>query len=162
MRSALRHGGAAPELEKIPEGDGVNVLTSMTLQCKVNCMTAHTSRLLGNSAGFIAGAGIAAVDTLAFGGEVSPIVIVGMLLVISGAIGITWGSRGVVAAGLAWVWLPLAHVVKRAFGLPDTIQPNTYASILLLGIFSLAVTGLGLGFGIAVRRLLCPDAPNAR
>ena len=40
--------------------------------------------------GLIAGAGIAAVDNFAFGGEVSPIVIVGMLLVFGGVVGMLW------------------------------------------------------------------------
>ncbi|HUH64054.1 MAG TPA: hypothetical protein VLZ50_13705 [Terracidiphilus sp.] len=124
-------------------------------------MTPHTSLLLRNSVGFIAGAGIAAVDNFAFGGEVSPIVIVAMLLIVSGAVGAIWGLHGVVAAGMVWVWLPMAHVVKHAFDLPDTIQPNTYSSILMLGIFSFVVTGLGLGFGVALRRLLCLEGPKS-
>jgi hypothetical protein len=124
-------------------------------------MRRHEARVLRLSAGFIAGAGIAAVDNFAFGGEVSPIVIVGMLLLAAGAIGILWGIRGVVAAGMVWIWLPMAHVVKRFFGLPDTIHPNTYASILMIGIFSFAVTGVGLGFGVALRRLLCVEATRS-
>jgi hypothetical protein len=124
-------------------------------------MTTRTSRLLRNGVGFIAGVGIAAVDNFAFGGEVSPIVIVGMLLIVSGAVGIVWSLRGVVAAGMIWILLPLAHIVRHAFGLPDTIHPNTYMSILMLGIFSLAVTGAGFGFGVALRRLLRPEAPES-
>src|SRR5262249_53233227 len=131
------------------------------LQCKVNCMTTHALRLFRNSVGLMAGAAIAAVDNFAFGGEVSPIVIVAMLLIVSGTLGLIWGLRGALAAGLVWVWLPLAHVAKRAFDLPDTIQPNTYTSILMLGIFSFVVTGAGLGLGAALRRLLSPEAPES-
>ena len=104
--------------------------------------------------GVIAGAGIVAVDNFAFGGEVSPIVIVGMLLVFGATAGMIWGGRAAVAAAIAWVWLPMAHVLKHMMRLPDTIHPNTYASILKLGGFSFVVTAVGLGFGLAFRRLL--------
>ena len=103
--------------------------------------------------GLIAGAGIAAVDNFAFGGEVSPIVIVGMLLVFGVAVGMLWGGRAAIAAAVAWVWLPMAHVLKHLMRLPDTIHPNTYASLLKLGAFTFIVTAIGLGFGMACRRL---------
>ena len=103
--------------------------------------------------GLIAGAGIAAVDNFAFGGEVSPIVIVGMLLVFGAAVGILWGGRAAIAAAIAWVWLPMAHLLKHMMRLPDTIHPNTYASLLKLGAFTFVVTAIGLGFGLAFRRL---------
>jgi len=101
--------------------------------------------------GLIAGAGLAAVDNFAFGGEVSPIVIVALLLVIAGAIGSTWGTRGVVAAAIAWAWLPSAHLMKKVLHLPDTLHPNTYGSILKLAAFSLVVTAIGFGFGLLLR-----------
>ncbi len=103
--------------------------------------------------GLIAGAGIAAVDNFAFGGEVSPIVIVGMLLVFGAAVGMLWGGRAAIAAAIAWVWLPMSHALKHLMRLPDTIHPNTYASLLKLGAFTFVVTAIGLGFGLAVRRL---------
>jgi hypothetical protein len=104
--------------------------------------------------GVIVGAGIAAVDNFAFGGEVSPIVIVGMLVVFGAAVGMIWGGRAAVAAAIAWVWLPMAHVLKHLMRLPDTIHPNNYASLLKLGAFTFVVTAIGLGFGLAFRRLL--------
>ena len=104
--------------------------------------------------GVIVGAGIAAVDNFAFGGEVSPIVIVGMLLVFAAAGGMIWGGRAAVAAAMAWVWVPMAHVLKHLMRLPDTIHPNNYASLLKLGAFTFVVTAIGLGFGLGFRRLL--------
>ncbi|MGB0044930.1 MAG: hypothetical protein WBP91_17285 [Terriglobales bacterium] len=104
--------------------------------------------------GVIVGAGIAAVDNFAFGGEISPIVIVGMLLVFSAAAEMIWGVRAALATAMVWVWLPMAHVLKHMMHLPDTIHPNTYASILKLAAFSFAVTAIGLGFGLGFRRLL--------
>jgi hypothetical protein len=103
--------------------------------------------------GLIAGAGLAVVDNFAFGGEVSPIVIVGMLLIFAGAIGLAWGTRGIIAGAIAWAWLPLAHLVKKVLHLPDTLQPNTYASILKLAAFSLVVTAIGFGLGLLLHRL---------
>lgn len=110
--------------------------------------------------GVIVGAGIAAVDNFAFGGEVSPIVIVGMLLVFGAAVGMIWGGRAAVAAAIAWVWLPMAHVLKHLMRLPDTIHPNNYASLLKLGAFTFVVTAIGLGFGLAFRRLLGGQPPE--
>jgi hypothetical protein len=103
--------------------------------------------------GLAAGAAIAAVDNLLFEGEVSPIVIVGLLLATTTTAGATWGRRGSVEALLAWVWLPAVHFVKHTLGLPDTIHPNTYASILLLAAFFFVVAALGTTFGLLARRL---------
>src|SRR5438105_2960348 len=104
-------------------------------------------------AGLAAGAAIAAVDNFAFGGEVSPIVVVAMLLAGAAAAGAAWGRRGWVAAAAAWAWVPAAHLAKRLLGLPDTLQPNTYASILLLAAFTLAVAAVGTGCGVLARNL---------
>jgi hypothetical protein len=49
------------------------------------------------------GIAIAAVDNLAFGGETSPIVIFGLLLVATGLIGLIWRSRG---------WSPRHHAAQ--------------------------------------------------
>ena len=111
--------------------------------------------------GLIVGAGIAAVDNFAFGGEVSPVVIVGMLLVFGAAAGMVWGVRAAVAAAIVWVCLPMAHVLKHMLGLPDTLRPNTYLSILKLGALSFVVTAIGLGFGLALRRLLSGQPPES-
>lgn len=102
--------------------------------------------------GLSAGAVIVYVDNFAFEGEVSPIVIVIMLLVTTASAGAMWRRRGWVPAAVAWACVPLAHVVKHALGLPDTLQPNTYTSILYLAVFSLVVATVGTVGGILVRR----------
>jgi hypothetical protein len=109
--------------------------------------------LLRIGGGFVAGAAIVAVDNLAFGGEVSPIVIVAMLLAATAAAGAIWGRRGWVAAAATWVCVPGAHLIKHLLGLPDTLHPNTYTSILMLALFSLAVSAIGIGCGMLVRQL---------
>jgi uncharacterized metal-binding protein len=100
------------------------------------------------------GASVAAVDTLAAGGEVSPIVDVALLLVASFVVAAFTTRRRWIGVMLVWVWLPTAHAVKHVLGLSDTIHPNTLTSIFLLGLFSLAVAIAGAGCGMIVRRLI--------
>ena len=104
--------------------------------------------------GLGAGAAIAAVDNLMFEGEVSPIVIVLLLLVATLAASAVWGRRGFLTAFITWVWVPGAHVVKHAVGLPDTLHPNNYASIGKLGAFSFVVALVGTAFGVLLHRLV--------
>lgn len=104
----------------------------------------------------VAGAAITALDTFAFHGEVSPIVIVFSILAVTITIGVLFGARGFLPELLLWVWLPASHLVKHIFGLADTIHPNTYKSIAMLAAFSLAVTWLGVGIGAAIRKFSAP------
>lgn len=96
---------------------------------------------------------IAYVDNYAFGGEASPIVIVTMLLMATTTAGVIWRQRGWIAAAATLVCVPLAHVIKHIFGLPDTLHPNTYTSILLLATFSLVVATAGIRCGVLFHRL---------
>jgi hypothetical protein len=56
----------------------------------------------------------------------------------------------------------LAHLIKHVLGLPDTMQPNTYTSILMLAAFTLAVATIGTGCGILLRRLTAVAAKRGR
>ncbi|NOT60883.1 MAG: hypothetical protein HOP19_11750 [Acidobacteria bacterium] len=103
--------------------------------------------------GLGAGAVITAVDNFAFGGEVSPIVIVAMLLVATITMGMVWGARGGLAATAVWLCLPLSHLIKHALGWPDTLHPNTYKSILMLAAFTLVIASLGVACGTLLRKL---------
>jgi hypothetical protein len=98
------------------------------------------------------------VDNWAFDGETSPIIIVVMLLAATAAAGAVWGRGGWTAAMILWALLPLVHLVKHVLGLPDTLHPNTYASILLLAAFSLAVAAVGIGGGVLLRGLAIETA----
>ena len=102
--------------------------------------------------GLAAGLAIAYVDNFAFAGEVSPIVIVGMLLVAAAIVAGMWGRDGWLTAAGIWLCVPLAHVVKHVLGWPDTLHPNTYKSILMLAVFTLVVTVLGFGGGLLLHR----------
>jgi hypothetical protein len=96
------------------------------------------------------GIAIAAVDNLAFGGETSPIFIFGLLLIATALIGFTWRGRGWLPAAILWACIPAAHLIKHGLGLPDTIQPNTYASILKLAAVTLVVAVVGTAGGMVV------------
>jgi hypothetical protein len=103
--------------------------------------------------GLIAGAAIVYVDNFAFAGEVSPIIIVALLLAATATAGAMWGRRGWLAAAVTWACVPLAHFVKHVLDLPDTLHPNTYTSILYLAVFTLVVATVGTACGVLVRRL---------
>ena len=111
--------------------------------------------------GFAAGVAIAAVDNFTAQGEVSPIVVVALLLLATGVAGARWGRNAWPAALGTWVCIPLAHVVKRALGLPDTLHPSTWASIVMLASFTLGVAALGTATGALVRRALAGAAEPA-
>jgi hypothetical protein len=103
--------------------------------------------------GLVSGLTIVYMDNWALKGEASPIFIVALLLAATVVIGALWGWRGWISAALTWACVPAAHVVKHAFGLPDTLHPNTYISILFLAAFTLVVATAGFGCGMLVRRL---------
>jgi len=109
--------------------------------------------MLFAATGLGAGLLIAAIDNFAFKGEVSPLVIVAMLIVVAGAAGVIWGWHGWIVAVFAWVCVPLAHLVKHVLGLPDTLNPNTYISILMLALFTFVVSTIGLAGGVFLRKL---------
>lgn len=102
--------------------------------------------------GLLVGAAIAFIDNYALGGEVSPILIVLLLLITGLVAGALWGLRGALFGISAWVWVPLSHAIKHALKLADTIQPNTYLSIVYMGAFTLLIWAVGLGGGCFVRR----------
>jgi hypothetical protein len=104
------------------------------------------------AAGLIAGLAIAWADNMAFNGEASPILIVAMLLAITCVAASVWGSGAWITAASAWLCLPMVHFIKRAAGWPDTLQPNTYTSILMLAAFTLVVAMLGTGAGLLIHR----------
>jgi hypothetical protein len=103
--------------------------------------------------GFGAGVAIAYIDNFAFAGEITPMIIVVLLLAATATSSAVWGVRGCSPALAAWVCVPLAHLVRHFLGLPDTLHPNTYASIMLLGGFTLVVSAIGTGSGLLLRKL---------
>jgi hypothetical protein len=117
-------------------------------------MASHV-RPLGWSAcsglGLALGGAIVYVDNFASGGEVSPIVIVAMLFAATAASGAFLSRRAWVVALAASVCVPAAHVVKHLLHLPDTLHPNTYASIAYLAAFTIVVAFTGMAGGMLAR-----------
>jgi hypothetical protein len=58
------------------------------------------------------------------------------------------------------VWLPLGHLVLHVLGLKDTINPNTYATILLLLPVSLVACSVGAYAGAFLRKGLSAAHPG--
>lgn len=116
--------------------------------CNLDSKTFFYTRIVRVIVGLAVGSGIAWVDNFAFGGEASPIVIVILLMLASGAAGMLWGRQSLLVVVSMWACLPGVHFVKHLLGLPDTLFPNTYASIGLLALFSLVVAAIGMGAGM--------------
>ena len=102
--------------------------------------------------GLAAGIAIAWVDNFAFEGEVSPIVIVVMLLAATATIAAVWGRHGWATARRCVVVRTARSSIKHVLGLPDTLHPNTYTSILMLAAFTFVVAALGTGAGMLIHR----------
>lgn len=129
-------------------------VASLVVEKSNECANLPTpgSALLGLAVAF--GVAIAAVDNFALEGEVSPIVVVGMLFAATAIVGVLSPQRAWLAALAVWVWLPLAHLVKHVLGIRDTLRPNTYASIAALGVFAVIVALIGMACGIVAKRLI--------
>lgn len=109
-------------------------------------------------AGLAAGAVVAAVDHAALREQIDPVVVVALLLAVTAVAGVMRGWRGWPAALGVWLCVPGLHVVTHVFGLPGTLQPDTWASIGTQAAFTLAVCGLGFCGG-ALARMAGADAP---
>lgn len=104
--------------------------------------------------GIVVGLTISIIDNYAFKGEVSPTVIVIMLLAASGFSGLLFGWDGWFTVFVMWLFIPGTHLIKYFFNLPDTLHPDTLNSIIKLGIFSFVVSAVGFGTGVMVRRFI--------
>jgi hypothetical protein len=107
----------------------------------------------------ISGLFIAAIDRAALFGDDSAQFTVFLWLVFSGLLGFARPHRPWLWAVLIGPGLPLTSLVLHVLGLPGSVHPDTYTTILLLLPISLAVCSFGAYGGALVRRaLLPPDA----
>lgn len=95
-------------------------------------------------------AGVAAgvvvlVDNFWAAGEVSPIVIVTLLLVAIFLAGAVWGPRGWPAAAATWARIPLAHLVNHLPRHARYLASEHYLSMLYLAAFCLVVSAIRFG-----------------
>jgi hypothetical protein len=124
----------------------------------MNTRFAGTAPLLAYAGAVTLGMFIAAFDVVAPFGDDSAKATLLLLLVGSGQFGFLeplhpW--RWALAVG---AWLPLGHLALHAFGFNDTINPNTYGTILLLVPVSLAACLVGAYAGA----FLCRGFSRAR
>jgi NhaP-type Na+/H+ or K+/H+ antiporter len=102
--------------------------------------------------GLLAGVAIAAVDRFALRGEVSPLVIIAMLLAAALLAGSLWGIRGWIAAIAMWVCVPGARSMEYALSRRDALEPNAFQSTVILAASTFAVTAIGFAIGLAIKR----------
>ena len=100
----------------------------------------------------IGGFAIAAVDSVASGGEISPIVVAALLFAFAGVLGGLVHNGRILCTLAAWLCLPFVHFVKHVLHLPDTLHPNTYRSISYLAVFTFVVAIAGMASGWALAR----------
>ena len=96
---------------------------------------------------------IAYLDAV-FKSDDAPMVILALWILAGGALGIMgpfkpWRWAVVVALGV-----PAIHLIRHALGLPDNIHPNTYVSILLVGVVGLCAVLAGAYGGAFARSSL--------
>jgi hypothetical protein len=96
---------------------------------------------------------IAAFESQAFGGEISPIPIVALLFLTSVGFAAFQGASSWLCSLGLWLPLPASHLIKMVLHFPDTLYPNTPRSLLLLSVFTLFVSILGFGAGLLLHRL---------
>jgi len=116
-------------------------------------MATDTRNILTTSTGLLAGVIIALADNFAADGQISPAVIVILLLISSTGAGIIWDNAGWIASAITWIFLPSAHLVGLFFRLPDTLHPAASASILKIAMFSMIIAAAGTATGILIRRM---------
>jgi hypothetical protein len=81
-------------------------------------------------------------------------------LLSSGLLGFARPRRPWLWALFIGPWLSLTNLVLHLLGLPGSIHPDTYTTILILLPLSLAVCSLGAYVGALVRRALRPLSPS--
>jgi len=95
----------------------------------------------------------AVADVAAPWGDDTAKVILLLLVAFASLVGFLRPIRPWCWAILIGIWLPLIHLVRHAFGLTDPSHPNTYLSIFILALISLAACLLGAYGGAFVRRV---------
>ena len=103
-------------------------------------------------AGLVAGLLLAVIEAGAVVGPVRTVVMVTLTIVAGLAMGVTWGWRRWPAALIAGASVPLRHLMNRLLGLPDTTPPNTFDAVMMMGLFSLAVSAAGFCAGVLLRQ----------
>ncbi len=103
---------------------------------------------------------IAALDRASLFGDDSAQFTALLWLLSSGLLGFALPRRPWLWASLIGPWLSLTNSVLHVLGLPGSVHPDTYLTILILLPLSLAVCLLGAYVGALARRALQPPSPS--
>lgn len=100
----------------------------------------------------VLGVSITCIDLFADRGEISPAAVL-LLLVIAGCVvGAIHSRFSLALAVLTAICLPATHLALHLSGHKTTLQPDTAASILLVGMVSVCAASIGVLIGAAVLR----------
>ncbi len=100
----------------------------------------------------VLGVVITCVDLFADKGEISPVVVLLLLLIAGGIVGAIHSHFSLALAVLTAICLPATHLTLHFMGHKTTLQPDTVPSILMVGVVSLCAAALGVRLGAGVRR----------
>src|SRR5271165_7102072 len=113
-------------------------------------MTKHAS--LAYPAAITLGLGIVFVDLFADRGEISPAAVLLVLLVAGAIVGAVHSRFSLWLALLLSISLPGVHLILHLLGYKTTLQPDTVASILMVGVVALCAACIGVLIGASARR----------
>jgi hypothetical protein len=113
-------------------------------------MTKHASPAY--PAAILLGLAIVGVDLFADGGEISPAVVLALLLTAGAIVGAIHKRFSLLLAVLTAVSLPVVHLALHISGRKTTLQPDTVASILMVGLVAGCAATIGVLIGAAARR----------
>ncbi len=100
----------------------------------------------------ILGLCIVLVDLFADGGEISPAVVLLLLLIAGAIVGAIHSRLSLWLALLISISLPAVRLILHLLGYKTTLQPDTVASILMVGAVALCVASIGVLIGAVARR----------
>lgn len=113
-------------------------------------MTKHASLICLTA--IILGLVVVCVDLFADRGEISPAVVLVLILIAGAIVGAIHGRFSLVLAVLTAVSLPAIHLALHLAGRKTTLQPDTVTSILMVGLVAVCAATIGVLIGAAARR----------
>ncbi len=130
---------------------GVECLRRLHLQNQDSlAMTKHAS--MAYLTAIVLGLIIVCVDLFADRGEISPAVVLALLLGAGAIVGAIHKRFSVLLAVLTAVSLPGIHLALHLAGRKTTLQPDTVTSILMVGVVAVCAATIGVLIGAAARR----------
>jgi hypothetical protein len=92
---------------------------------------------LTNLSAVVAGIAITCIDLLAAGGEISSAILLILLFLAGGFAVVVHHRFSIFLPVLLAIWLPATHLALHALGHKTTLQPDSYLSILMVGVVAL-------------------------